>query len=1456
MYIIFDTETTGLPKNWKAPITDTDNWPRCVQLAWQLHDDMGRLVEANSFLIQPNGFDIPYDAEKIHGISTALAQKEGVSLETALQAFNIALNQAKFVVGQNIEFDLNIMGCEFHRLSTPTKLSELPTLDTCSEQTAELCRLPGGKGGRFKLPTLTELHDYLFHESFEEAHNATADVEATARCFFELIRIRFFDTDALRVEQDYYSDFTEVNPTTIQKIGLQHINLKLASQALQAAEIDSSVDKSAQNQNLNRLEGVLFSHLHNHTQFSILQSTMRVEEIVHAAIEEGMPALALTDAGNMMAAFEFENIVAKANKKIAEERQAAEEKGEVYKKIPLLPIIGCALNVCKNKQDKSNKDNGHSIVFLAKNKNGYRNLSKLSSIAYTEGFYYVPRIDKEDVVKFKNDLIVLSGNLSGEIPNLILNTGEQEAEKALLWWKKEFGDDFYLEIMRHRQEDEDRANQTLLKFAQKHSVKIVATNNTYYRKKEDASSQDVLLCIRDGALVSAPKGKGRGFRYGLESEEYYFKSQAEMKTLFADIPEAILHTNEIVSKCESYPLAQKVVLPKFDIPEEFQDANDLADNGTRGENNYLRHLAYEGAIERYGETLSEEIRSRLDFELETIANTGYPGYFLIVQDFCRAAREMDVSVGPGRGSAAGSVVAYCCKITNVDPIKYDLLFERFLNPERVSMPDIDIDFEDNGRGKVINYVIQKYGASQVAQIITYGTMAAKSSIRDAARVLDLPLARADELAKLVPNISLSKLFTLEENELAELLKKSEEEVNKGKELRSLVKGKDLSAKVIQQALRIEGTVRNTGIHACGVIITPDNITNFVPVATAKDSEMWCTQFDNHVVESAGLLKMDFLGLRTLTIIKDAVRNIKKSRGIDVDIEAIPIDDPLTYQLFQHGETIGIFQYESTGMQKHLRNLKPTVFADLIAMNALFRPGPMDYIPSFIKRKNGDELIEYDLDACKEYLEETYGITVYQEQVMLLSQSLAGFTKGEADVLRKAMGKKQADVLAKMKPKFIEQGNERGHNKTKLEKIWKDWEAFASYAFNKSHSTCYAWVAYQTAYLKANYPAEFMASILSNNMSDLKVVRMFMEDCKRMNIHVLGPDINESVYQFTVNESGDIRFGLGAIKGLGQTPITRIIEDRDAKGKFTSIFDLTRRIDLRVCNKKSFEGMALAGCFDSWGIKRSQLFYEVTAGRIFLENVMKYGASAQGMADSSQVSIFDESEEVNAPEPEFPDCDEWDTLTRLNKEKEVIGIYISGHPLDDYALDINTHCNTTFESYLNPEEKRKNTTTMAGVILSAEHRLSKRGDQFATIDVEDFTGTARFNIFGDSYLKFKHLLTPSVLIYMTGNMVSQRFNRDQLEFRITNIELLSSLKDKITKKLSISVNTGQVNETLLEQLQALFAKHAGKHSVGFSLHDEKTNESITMPSRTTTVNLNQDLLSEISTLDLAYKLVDV
>lgn len=1507
MYIIFDTETTGLPKDWNAPITDVDNWPRCIQIAWQLHDELGRLIEHDDFLVRPDGFDIPYDSERIHGISTLLASEKGVGMLSVLEKFNAALGKAKFVVGQNVGFDLNIMGAEFYRAGVTSPLGNMPVLDTCTEVTADLLKLPGGRGGRYKLPTLTELHEYLFGVPFGEAHNATADVEATTRCFFELVRKNVFPEQELQQPAGYLELFKERNQQPFQLVGLKHINLKKASEEIRkqlessgilqqevSVEITEEVKKA--------YEHAVFAHLHNHTQFSVLQSTIDIGAMIKKTAGEQMSAIAMTDHGNMMGAFKFVSAVLDHNKGVKAANEAAVANGEEPVGREIKPVVGCEFFICEDHLDRSKKDNGYQVVLLAKNKKGYHNLAKLASIASIKGFYYVPRIDKQLLLQYKEDVMVLSGNLYGEIPSKILNVGEKQAEDALLWWKEHFGDDFYLEIMRHQQEDEDRVNKTLVTFARKYGVKLVATNNTYYLEKSDANAHDILLCVKDGEKQATPIGRGRGYRYGLPNQEYYYKTQAEMKLLFEDLPEAVINIQEVVDKVEPYSLYRDILLPKFDIPEEFVNMEDDVDGGKRGENAYLRYLTYEGAKRRYTE-VDDVVTERLDFELKTIENSGYPGYFLIVQDFIAAARGMGVSVGPGRGSAAGSAVAYCLGITNLDPIKYDLLFERFLNPDRVSMPDIDIDFDDEGRGRVMDYVINKYGANQVAQIITYGKMATKSAIKDAARVLDLPLYESERIAKMIPTMmpskwNLRRFLSEPEDEIKKALRS--EEFDAIKELIQVAGQKDLLSETIQQAKIIEGSMRNTGIHACGVIITPDDITNFVPVQTAKDSDLYVTQFDNSVAESAGLLKMDFLGLKTLTLIKDTIAIIKQRTGIEIDPEEIPIDDVKTYELFQRGETVGVFQYESPGMQKYMKDLRPTVFADLIAMNALYRPGPIEYIPSFVRRKNGEEPITYDLDACEEYLKETYGITVYQEQVMLLSQKLAGFTKGEADVLRKAMGKKQKDVLDKMKPKFVSQAAEKGHDAKVLEKIWKDWEAFASYAFNKSHSTCYAWVAYQTAYLKAHYPAEYMAAVLSNNMNDIKQVTFFMEECRRMGLDVLGPDVNESHYKFAVNENYQIRFGMGAIKGVGEGAVNTIIENRK-EGKYRSIFDLAKRIDLRSANKKAFENLALAGGFDCFAdTHRAQYFQTDTDNITFLEKAMKYGAKYQDNANSSQVSLFGESSEVQIPEPVIPQAEEWTTMEKLAKEKDVVGIYISGHPLDDFKFELKYFCNARLEHIKQLDAMVGRTLTFGGMISNVQFRTSAKGKDWAMFTIEGYDESIEMRMFNEDYLKYRHFLLNNTFVYFKvfvkeGWLKKDTNERTEPKMQFVELKLLNEVIPAFAKKLIIQMDVRQLKEMQIEKIRLVMDNNPGTKSVVFEIFEleevqdrlqtevvQKLVEEpdpdadsteldqrepdvvvtetqyvrknlIEMPSKNTRIEISSDLLEELERMQVSFRL---
>ena len=1453
MYLIFDTETTGLPKNWKAPITDTDNWPRCIQIAWQLHDEMGELIEDQNYLIKPDNFEIPYESQKIHGISTELAIEEGNSLDEVLEKFNQSLEKSSFVIGHNVSFDINVIGCEFYRQQLKNSLSSKKLLDTCTEDTALLCELPGGRGGKYKLPTLIELHEFLFDTSFKEAHNATADVEATARCFLELIRIRRFNADQLGVTNDYFETYISNNPEKIQQSGIKHVNLKKKSEKLKEslnAHVDLRTD--IKKENFSELDDIEFVHLHNHTQFSVLQSTMSITDLIGATSEMNMPAVALTDNANMMGAFRFVSETQRYNQSI-DNNQVGE--GGIKQRIK--PIVGCVFYVCEDHLNKNYKDNGYHVVFLAKNKNGYNNLAKLSSIAYTKGFYYVPRIDKTLVEKYKDDIIVLTGNLMGEISNKILNIGQKKAEEALLWWKKIFKDDLYIEIMRHNQEDENLVNKILIDFSRKHNIKVVATNNNYYKEKSEADAHDILLCIKEGEKLSTPIGKGRGFRYGLPNQQYYYKSSDEMKELFYDLPEAINNVFEVVNKIEEYTLSNQVLLPKFDIPTDFIDDKDEKDAGKRGENSYLKHLTYIGAKKRYGK-ISAELKARIEFELETIKNTGYPGYFLIVEDFIRQAREMSVSVGPGRGSAAGSVVAYSLWITNIDPIKYDLLFERFLNPDRISMPDIDIDFDDEGRNKVIEYVIKKYGESQVAQIITYGTMAAKSSIRDTARVLDLPLNDADRIAKLVPNMAkLSAIFETNQKDLRNKFRPDDlERIN---QLLMIANSENLESETIKQARVLEGSLRNTGIHACGVIITPDDITNFVPIAVAKDSELNVTQFDNAVVEQAGLLKMDFLGLKTLTLIKNTVKIVKAKYGTILDPDNFPLDDKKTFELFQNGETVGIFQYESPGMQKHLKDLKPTVFDDLIAMNALYRPGPMEYIPSFIRRKHGDEKIVYDLPEMEEYLKDTYGITVYQEQVMLLSQKLGDFTKGEADILRKAMGKKQKDVLDKMKPKFLDNAKNKGLSTNKIEKIWKDWEAFASYAFNKSHSTCYAWIAYQTAYLKANYPAEYMASVLSSNMNDIKSITFFMGECKRMKLNVLGPDINESYYKFAVNKDNAIRFGMGAIKGVGASAVNAIVSERKKNENYISIFDLSKRVDLRAANKKAFDSLAAAGAFDCFNsIHRAQYFNDIGDGITFIEKIIKHGGKFQANKNSAQVSLFQNSSEVQISELQVPETKQWDTIEKLSREREVIGIYISGHPLDDFRVEMESFCNANVSMFKSLKDFRGNELTIAGVITDLEHRVSRQGKGWASFTLEDYVDSFEFRIFGEDYLKYKHFLILNNFIHIKTKIVEGWKNKEtgivgEPRIQYKNFKLLQDVVKSFARKLSIQLNLDDIQQDKIDEIKKLLVKHRGDHNLSFVVYDKKEKMKIDMQTTKHKINISQELLELLDQGKIYYKL---
>ena len=1271
MYLIFDTETTGLPQNFNAPLSDSDNWPRMVQIAWQLHDENGELIENQDYIIKPEGYDIPFNATRIHGISTKMAQEQGRDLQEVLEEFTEVLKKTKVVAGHNIDFDYKIVGAELFRKGIENTLEKTPSADTM-ELGTDFCQLSGGKNGRYKSPKLEELYEKLYGKKFDEAHNAAADVNATAQVFFEMMRIGIIPAENLKISQEQLEAYQSLHPNPIKPFAIVIRR--------QVEDFNKKKKKTVDFGDTDEVEIGDYFNFHNHSIFSSLQSTTSIEDLINKAKSDNFPAVGMVDLGNMMGAFKFisevENYnfkVKKAHQEYIDQKQKAEKEGVEFSETEpqqktIIPVLGCEFYISDRPEQKQftkdDPDRRTNMVLLAKNFTGYKNLAKLSSIGFVKGFYFgVPRISRQMISQYKEGLIAVTSGISGDIPDAILNFGEQKGEKLFKWWKEEFGEDFYVQIQNHGLYEEEHVNQTLLQFAEKYDVKILAQNETFYTEKSDADIQDIVSCIKDGEKLSTPIGRGFGKRRGLASQEFYIKNTEEIKQAFRQYPDAFEAYTELLQKFEPYTLKRDVLLPEFDIPQEFQHEDDLKDGGKRGENAYLRHLTYEGAKKKYGE-VTDEIAERLDFELEVIAKTGYPGYFLIVQDFCNEAKNMGVSVGPGRGSAAGSAVAYCIGITNVDPIKYDLLFERFLNPERISMPDIDIDFDDEGRDRIIKWVIDKYGQSNVAQIITYSVLGGKSAIKDAGRVLDVPIFETNNIAKLVPSVpgmniakALSKYDKL----------KDEDKVLVDEMKAILDNPKDSRYRVLDSARKMEGCIRNTGIHACGVIITPEDISNLVPISiAAKDADILVSQFDNSVAESAGLLKMDFLGLRTLTIIKDALKLIKQRYNIDINPDEIPLDDVKTYQLFKEGRTVGIFQYESAGMQKYMRDLKPTVFADLIAMNALYRPGPIKYIPNFINRKHGVEEIVYDLPETEEYLKETYGITVYQEQVMLLSQKLANFTKGEADTLRKAMGKKQRNVLDKMYPKFIEGGKANNLDETKLQKIWKDWEAFAEYAFNKSHSTCYALIAYHTAYLKANYPAEYMASVMSNNINNTAQITMFMEDCKSMGVDVLGPDVNESQYKFSVNEKGQIRFGLGAIKGIGEGPSEAIDQERQ-KGKFKNVFDFFERVSSSQVNKRVVEGLVMAGAFDELDTyHRAQYLEPDSSGKTAVEKLLRYGQNYNESKSSVKNSLFaDMMEEVQIERFKIEPQPEWSNMYKLNKEKETIGFYLSAHPIDEF-----------------------------------------------------------------------------------------------------------------------------------------------------------------------------------------------
>ncbi|MFN5711106.1 MAG: DNA polymerase III subunit alpha [Bacteroidota bacterium] len=1149
-----------------------------------------------------------------------------------------------------------------------------------------------------------------------------------------------------------------------------------------------------------------FNHLHVHTQYSLLDGAADIKKMLKKASADGMRAMAITDHGNMFGVFKFVAEAAKQNVK---------------------PIIGCEFYMVedrfKKQFTKESKDKRYHQLLLAKNAEGYKNLSRLCSLGYIEGLYSKwPRIDKELILKYHEGLIATTCCIGAEVPQAILNKTEQEAEEIFKWWLDIFGEDYYIEIQRHGLPDQDKVNEVLLRFAKKYNVKVIASNDSHYVDQQDSNAHDILLCVNTGDKQSTPiatdEEGGKGYRFGFPNDQFYFKTKAEMELLFSDVPQALDNTGEIVDKVEKLTLSRDILVPHFPLPEPFIDADE-----------YLRHLTFEGARKRYLE-ITPEIEERLNFELFTIKSMGFPGYFLIVADFIKAGRDMGVLIGPGRGSAAGSAVAYCIGITNIDPIKYNLLFERFLNPERKSMPDIDTDFDDVGREKVLNYVIDKYGKNQVAQIINYGTMAAKSAIKDVARVLDLPLNESNELAKLVPEKAGIKL------------KKAIEEI---KELKAIYDGQGLKSTVLKEALNLEGSVRNTGIHASAVIIAPSDLMEHLPLSVAKDSDLWVTQWDGVVIESAGLLKMDFLGLKTLSIINDAVRLVEDNHGVKIVPDEIPLDDPLTYKIFQNGETISVFQFESDGMQKHLKDLKPDKFEDIIAMVALYRPGPMAYIPDFVKRKHGLQEIKYDFAITEDLLADTYGITIYQEQVMLLSQRLAGFSKGDADVLRKAMGKKQMEVLQQMKGKFIDGCAKNGHDLKIAEKVWVDWEAFASYAFNKSHATCYAYVAFHTAYLKAHYPAEYMAAVL-NAQINTEQIAFFMEECRRMGLNVMGPDINESSSKFTVTKKGDIRFGLGALKGVGEAAVENIVEERK-NGAYHSIFDLSRRISLRSANRRDIEGLAVGGAFDSFSnVHRAQYFHaDKGDGMQFIEKVIKYGQNFQEKKDSSQASLFGEESEVSLPEPAVPYCEPWSNLEQLSREKEVIGMYISGHPLEDYAFEIKNYCRGKVSDLHDFNAIKGKEIAIGAVVSNVLHLVNKIGKPYGRFGIEDQSGNFEISLFGEDYLKWKSFFMQSGLfVYMKVRAEEWRNEPGKFKLNILNMMLLSDVRNKMTKKLELSVNLHDLSDDFISQLSKLIKKYPGDCAIQIKVSDPKEELQVELSSVKTKISLDEKIIEFI------------
>ena len=1226
-----------------------------------------------------------------------------------------------------------------------------------------------------------------------------------------------------------------------------------------------------------------FIHLHVHTYYSILDGQSPVEKLVDKAVANGMRGMAITDHGNMFGVKELYNYCNKINGKLKEQG-----------KEPFKPIFGCEMYVARRTKADRVKEKGdaggYHLIVLAKNYHGYKNLIKLVSRAWVDGFYSKPRTDRADLEKYHEDLIVCSACIAGEVPAKILKGDIPGAREAIEWYKSIFGDDYYLELQRHEVKDpnqranretfplQQRANKELIKLAKEYGIKVVCTNDCHFVDQENAEAHDHLLCLSTGKELNDPTRM-------LYSKQEWFKTREEMNEIFADVPEALSNTLEILDKVETYSIDHSPIMPFFPIPAEFgteeetrkrispeelfrefttdENGNEIMSHEEaekkikklggidklyriKFEADYLAKLAYDGAKRLYGEPLSDEVYERVKFELHIMKTMGFPGYFLIVQDFINSAQdELGVMVGPGRGSAAGSVVAYCLGITKIDPIKYDLLFERFLNPDRISLPDIDTDFDDDGRGKVLEWVEDKYGHDKVAHIITYGTMATKNSIKDVARVEKLPLDISNRLCKAIPDKLPDGLKMNLTNAIKCVPELREAEASANPQM----------ANTIKYAKMLEGTVRGTGIHACGTIICRDAISDWVPVSTAEDKsdpghKLLATQYDGHVIEETGLIKMDFLGLSTLSIMKETVENIRLTHdGFTLDLDTIPIDDELTYKLYQEGRTIGTFQFESAGMQKYLRELRPTVFEDLIAMNALYRPGPMDYIPSFIARKNGKEPITYDIPCMEKYLKDTYGITVYQEQVMLLSRQLADFTRGESDALRKAMGKKKKAIVDAMKPKFIEGGKKNGHDPKVLEKIWGDWEKFASYAFNKSHATCYSWVAYQTAYLKAHYPAEFMAGNMSRCLNDITKITKLMSECQAMNIPCLGPDVNESEQKFSANKKGEVRFGLSAIKGMGEAAATNIIAERHKNGQYKDIFDFVQRVNLSAVNRKAMESLALSGGFDSFGIRREQYFASNAKGDTFVETLLRYGQVYQSEQSSMQNSLFGDMGGVEIQTPPVPDCEAWSTMELLKRERELVGIYLSAHPLDDYAVVLNHMCNLHCPQIGREMDKKAFASieelTFGGIVTSVSQRWTKNNKPFGIVTIEDFEGQGELALFGEDWTKWQSMLQEEYHIYITAQCV-QRFrnNPDAYDMVIKKIEFLSDVKEKSIEKFTVYMDSTMFNDAQLTDLETTLKNSSGNVPLYINIHDAKNNTNIQLYSRSITVDVNKKLLTSL------------